>query len=148
MFYLSEYLESHRDEYYARLKAISAEGDWNGWIAFFLQAIVTQALQNSSRVADIQALYEEMKQAIHEATHSQYTVHLLDAIFSKPVFRSSDLAQQLNRNFGVHEKTTPGLIRHLKSAGILKELRPRSGSRPATLCFPRLINLAEGRELL
>lgn len=34
MFYLSEYLESHRDEYYARLKAISAEGDWNGWIAF------------------------------------------------------------------------------------------------------------------
>ncbi len=40
MFYLSEYLESHRDEYYARLKGISAEGDWNGWIAFFLQAVV------------------------------------------------------------------------------------------------------------
>ena len=40
MFYLSEYLESHRDEYYARLKGISAEGDWNGWIAFFLRAMI------------------------------------------------------------------------------------------------------------
>ena len=36
MFYLSEYLESQRDLYYARLRAISQDGDWTGWIAFFL----------------------------------------------------------------------------------------------------------------
>jgi Fic family protein len=36
MFYLSDYLESHRDVYYARLQAISREADWTGWIAFFL----------------------------------------------------------------------------------------------------------------
>jgi Fic family protein len=148
MFYLSEYLESHREEYYQRLKAVSAEGDWNGWIAFFLQAIVTQAAQNSVRVTAIQALYEEMKLAIQAATHSQYTVHVLDAIFSKPVFRSSDLAQQLLQEFGIHEKTTPGLLRQMKDAGILRELQPGSGRRPATLCFPRLVNLAEGREVL
>lgn len=148
MFYLSEYLESHRDEYYQRLRAISVEGDWNGWIAFFLQAIITQAGQNSIRVTAIQALYEEMKLAIQAATHSQYTVHVLDAIFSKPVFRSSDLAQQLFKEFGIHEKTTPGLLRQMREAGILRELQPGSGRRPATFCFPRLINLAEGREVL
>lgn len=148
MFYLSEYLESHRDDYYQRLKAISTEGDWNGWIAFFLHAIITQAGQNSIRVTAIQSLYEEMKLAIQAATHSQYTVHVLDAIFSKPVFRSSDLAQQLLKEFGIHEKTTPGLLRQMKEAGILRELQPGSGRRPATLCFPRLINLAEGREVL
>ncbi|MBI5918398.1 MAG: Fic family protein [Nitrosomonadales bacterium] len=148
MFYLSEYLEGHREEYYQRLKTISAEGDWNGWIAFFLQAIITQAGQNSIRVTAIQALYEEMKLAIQAATHSQYTVHVLDAIFSKPVFRSSDLAQQLFKEFGIHEKTTPGLLRQMKDAGILRELQPGSGRRPATMCFPRLINLAEGREVL
>jgi Fic family protein len=148
MFYLSEYLESHRDEYYQQLKAISTESDWNGWIAFFLQAIITQAGQNSIRVMAIQALYEEMKLAIQATTHSQYTVHVLDAIFSKPVFRSSDLAQQLFKEFGIHEKTTPGLLRQMKEAGIMRELQPGSGRRPATLCFPRLINLAEGREVL
>lgn len=148
MFYLSEYLEMHREEYYQRLKAISAEGDWNGWLAFFLRAIATQATQNSTRVTAIQALYEEMKLAIQAATHSQYTVHVLDAIFNKPIFRSSDLTARLHREFGIHEKTTPGLLRQMKEAGILRELQAGSGSRPATLCFPRLINLAEGREVI
>ncbi|BDX21150.1 Fic family protein [Polynucleobacter sp. TUM22923] len=148
MFYLSEYLENHREEYYARLKAISEDGDWNGWIAFFLQAITTQAAQNSKRVTAIQSLYEEMKLAIQAATHSQYTVHVLDAIFIKPIFRSSDLTARMFREFGIHEKTTPGLLRQLKAAGILRELQAGSGRRPATLCFPRLINLAEGHEVL
>lgn len=148
MFYLSEYLEAHRDEYYQRLKGISADGDWNGWIAFFLRALVLQAGQNSQRVAAIMRLYEEMKLAIQEATHSQYTVHVLDAIFSKPIFRTSDLIQNLAAQFGIHEKTTPGLLRQLKAAGILRELQAGSGRRAATLCFPRLINLAEGREVI
>ena len=148
MFYLSEYLESHRDEYYARLKAISAESDWNGWIAFFLRAVALQAQQNSQRVVAIKSLYEEMKLAIHEITHSQYTVHLLDAIFSKPIFRTSDLASQLFQESGIHEKTSVGLLRQLKQAKVLMELQPGSGRRPATLCFPRLINLAEGRKVL
>jgi len=148
MFYLSEYLESHRDEYYTRLKAISAEGDWNGWIAFFLQAVAVQAQQNSQRVVAMKSLYEDMKQKIHEITRSQYTVHLLDAIFSKPIFRTSDLAEQLNREFGIHEKTALALLRQLREGDILLELQASSGRRPATLCFPRLINLAEGREVL
>ena len=148
MFYLSEYLERYRAEYYQRIKAISEEGDWNGWIAFFLQAIITQAAQNSDRVALIQELYEEMKQEIHSATHSQYTVHVLDAIFSKPIFRSSELSQQLHCEHEIHEKTTSGLLRQMKETGILVELQPGSGRRPATLCFLRLINLAEGREVI
>lgn len=148
MFYLSEYLENHRDEYYERLKAISSEGDWNGWVAFFLRAIAEQAVQNSKRVGAIKALYEEMKLVIQATTHSQYSVHVLDAIFSKPIFKTSDLAQQLTTEYGIHEKTTPGLLRQLRDAGVLREIQAGSGRRAATLCFPRLINLAEGREVL
>ncbi|MDN5935260.1 MAG: Fic family protein [Nitrosospira sp.] len=148
MFYLSEYLENHRDEYYQRLTAISTEGDWNGWIAFFLRAMAKQAVQNGKRVGAIKALYDEMKVVIQETTHSQYALHLLDAIFSKPIFRTSDLAQQLAAEYSVHEKTTPGLLRQLKKAGILREIRAGSGRRAAILCFPRLINLAEGRDML
>lgn len=148
MFYLSEYLENHRDEYYRRLNAISAEGDWNGWIAFFLQAIAYQAKDNSRRVRDMMALYETMKSQVHEVTHSQYSVYLLDAIFNKPIFRVSDTAKQLNLAYGIHEKTTADLLRQLKDAGILTILQPGSGRRSATLCFPALLNLAEGRKIL
>ncbi len=130
------------------MRAISENGDWNGWISFFLNAIAIQAKQNSHRVREIMALYDEMKVQIQDVTHSQYSVHLLDALFSCPIFKSSDLVKKFNLDYGVHEKTTPGLLRQLKKAGVLHELQPASGRRSAILCFPRLINLAEGRELL
>ncbi|GLR63514.1 Fic family protein [Marinospirillum insulare] len=147
MFYLSEYLEANRDEYYQRLNNISKEGDWNGWIAFFLKAITVQAKQNSDRVKTIMALYDDMKLRIHEVTRSQYSVHLLDALFSKPIFKTTDLITRFSQEHGIHEKTTPGLLRQLKEAGVLMELQAGSGRRAAVLCFPKLLNLAEGREV-
>lgn len=38
-FYISGYLEAHRDEYYERLLAVSRDHDWTGWAAFFAQGI-------------------------------------------------------------------------------------------------------------
>ena len=61
MFYLSAYLEEHRDTYYYRLQAISEADDWNGWVAFFLTALVEQAHSNSGKTRKIMALYERMK---------------------------------------------------------------------------------------
>ena len=147
MFYLSEYLEEHREEYYTNLSAISKEGDWNSWIAFFLRAVTHQAKQNSKRVKDIMALYEDMKLRIHEVTRSQYSVYLLDALFSRPIFKTTDVVSKFNKDYGIHEKTTPGLLKQLKDAGILMELEQSSGRRAAVLCFPELLNLAEGREV-
>ncbi|MEO5329058.1 MAG: Fic family protein [Magnetococcus sp. THC-1_WYH] len=144
MFYLSEYLESHRDDYYARLKEISAGQGWNNWIAFFLQAVIEQATRNSVRVVAIQALYKTMKEKIHTLTHSQYTVHLLDAIFDRPTFATTDFIERTQ----IHKPTAMGLIRQLKAGNILRELRPGSGRRAAVLCFPELLNIVEGRHIV
>lgn len=143
MFYLSEYLESHREDYYQRLKGISAEGDWNSWIAFFLQAVITQANQNGERVADIRKLYEFMKDKIHGITHSQYTVHLLDALFNRPIFDSTYLVQHTD----IPAASVKSFIPKLKKEGILIEVRPASGRQPAVLAFVRLLNIAEGKNV-
>lgn len=147
MFYLSEYLESHRGEYYARLQGISAGGDWNSWITFFLRAITEQAQQNSGRVRSIQKLYDDMKEDIRKATHSQYTAHLLDAMFSKPIFRVNDFAGRLQKAHGIHKATTHNLLRRLKDVMILQEIQSGGGRRSAILCFPKLIYIVEGRDL-
>ncbi|MGI9345128.1 MAG: Fic family protein, partial [Gammaproteobacteria bacterium] len=148
MFYLSEYLEAHRDEYYQRLNDVSANGDWNGWVAYFLKAIAVQARQNSARVRDILALYDDMKIKIQSVTHSQYTVYLLDALFSRPIFKTSTCTAQLEQDHQVHPQTTNHLLRQLKEARVLRVLQPGRGQRAATLCFPALINLAEGQQVL
>lgn len=144
MFYLSSYLEAHREEYYVRLQNISREGDWNGWIAFFLTAITEQSRHNNAKVKAIMGLYDRMKNRVHDTTHSQYTVHLLDAIFDRPIFETTDFI----RRTGIHKPTAMGLLRQLKTADILCELRPGSGRRAAVLCFPELLNIAEGRRIV
>lgn len=49
MFYRSENLEGHRDEYYDRLLAVSRDDDWTGWCEFFLAALTKQAEANHAK---------------------------------------------------------------------------------------------------
>lgn len=144
MFYLSSYLEANREAYYHHLQNISREGDWNSWILFFLKAIVEQAKNNSDRVKAIMNLYEQMKIKIHDITHSQYSIHMLDAIFDRPIFGTTDFVKRTK----ISKATAMGLLRLLKEHDILKEIRKASGRRPAILCFPALLNIAEGKKIL
>ena len=144
MFYLSEYLEAHRDLYYARLQGISRAGDWTGWIEFFLEALIQQAQTNIERVRDILALYARMKQQITELTRSQHAITVLDALFDRPIFQSSDFVQRS----GIPKQTALPFLRKLRDAGVLRPLREKSGRRSAILAFTELLNRAEGRQVL
>lgn len=141
-FYLSEYLEQHRDEYYARLLAISRDGDWSSWIAFFLHALTEQAAVNQSRVQSILDLYESRKDWIAEQTHSQYGVRALDWMFQKPIFRSTDFRDTVN----IPAPTAMRILRVCRDGGMLRELRTGGGRRAAILCFRELVNIAEGHD--
>jgi Fic family protein len=144
MFYLSEFLESHRDLYYARLRAISREGDWTAWVEFFLDAIVVQARSNTEKVRKIMVLYEGMKQRIAELTRSQYSIQVLDALFDRPIFQSSDFIQRSH----IPKDSAAPILRKLREAEILQPMREASGRRPAILAFRDLLNCAEGRDVL
>lgn len=142
MFYLSAFLEANRDEYYERLLAVSRDGDWTGWCRFFLQAIKIQAEENQRKAADILVLYERMKRELADLTRSQYAIHALDWIFERPIFKSSDFVA----SSGIPEPTAKRMLPALREAGVLRALVEASGRRAATLCFPALLNIAEGRE--
>jgi Fic family protein len=43
LLYLSLFLNVHRQEYYRRLSAVRSDGDWEGWLAFFLEGVATVA---------------------------------------------------------------------------------------------------------
>lgn len=142
MFYLSAFLESHRDEYYERLLAVSSDGDWTGWCRFFLGALKAQAEENQLKAAEILALYERMKRVLADLTRSHYAIHALDWIFDRPIFKSSDFVA----SSGIPVPTARRIVPALREAGVLRVLLDASGRRAATLCFPALLNIAEGRE--
>jgi Fic family protein len=41
LLYLSLFFKRHREEYYRRLNLVRVEGDWEGWIDFFLDGVAT-----------------------------------------------------------------------------------------------------------
>jgi Fic family protein len=143
-FYLSEYLESNRDEYYERLLAISRDGDWTGWCGFFLRALIEQAKTNQARVQAILDLYRARKDWITEQTHSQYSVRALDWMFQRPIFRASDFGVSA----GIPGPTAARILRISRDNHLVRELRSASGRRSAILCFPELLNIAEGRTVI
>ncbi|MDL2268390.1 Fic family protein [Desulfosarcina sp. OttesenSCG-928-A07] len=140
IFYISAYLESHRDEYYDRLLAVSRDDDWNGWCAFFLKVVQIQAEENLFKTQAILDLYNRMKTQFPDLTHSQYAIHALDWVFERPIFKSSDFVRFSN----IPTPTAKRILTVLKDGGILREIQPGSGRRAATFAYPELLNIAEG----
>jgi Fic family protein len=147
VFYLSAYIEEHKDEYTSALGALSSRQDqaWNRWVEFFLKALTQQAQKNLDAARRIIDLYERSKTQIIGITHSQYAVPLLDLLFERPVFSPA----QFERNPRLPSKQMiMSLLGRLKEAGILVVTRESSGRRPQILAFAELVNLCEGRDVI
>lgn len=144
MFYLSEYLEQHREEYYQRLSAISQQKNWEGWIHFFLQAIITQATENRERLRQTMQLYDLMKNQVRDLTRSQHSAHMVDALFDRPIFTISDFATRAN----IPKPTCHKLIKQLAQEGIINVLKQGAGRRSSLYHFSELLNTLEGRKVV
>lgn len=142
-FYLSDYLESHREEYYERLLAVSRDDDWSGWVAFFLKALIAQAEANQTKAQAIHTLYRDRKDWFAQVTRSQYGVRALDWMFARPIFKTSDFVETAD----IPRPTANRILRLVRDEGLLTELQPASGRRAAILAFAELLNIAEGRSV-
>jgi Fic family protein len=144
LFYLSAYLDRHRDAYLDALAALSAPGHWNEWIAFFLQAVISQAQENSDKARAIVTLYDDLKGRAVKATRSRYAVPLLDRFFEMPIQSAGSLELEDDMP---SRQTMHSLLEKLKNSGILQVLAPASGRRSEKLVLGELINLCEGRKI-
>lgn len=139
MFYISSYLEENRTAYYDKLRGISENDDWSGWIRFFLTAVIEQAKNNSKKAKAILTLYERMKTKVTRLTRSQFSIQTLDELFNRPVFKTTDFA----RRTGISMASTKRILNFLKNNHILVQVRPGKGKQAAILMFKELINIVE-----
>lgn len=144
-FYLSAFFEARREEYISRLRDLGRPGSWTRWCTFFIEGVAVQSESNTVKARAIQNLYELLKQQVLDLTHSQFAVPLLDYMFERPIFRSSDVAKL------EHMPSAPmvaTLLNKLRGDGILHTVREGAGRRPHVLALAELINLCEGRKVL
>ena len=126
LLYLSLAFRRQQQEYYARLAAVRSEGDWEGWIAFFL-GCVCEAADDGVRVAQaLHALVGRDRNRL--VTHDRTTVaavRLLEHLPSKPVLTVPKAAELL----GLTPPPARKAIALLEGLGVLGEITGRQRGR-------------------
>lgn len=122
LLYLSAYLEAHRQEYYDRLQRVRTDGDWSGWLLFFLTAVAVTAREATSQARRLLELRESLRHRLRDKARA---LALIDALFVNPyvsVARAADLLQVSNPT----ARQTVGL---LLEQGLLEEITGRDWGR-------------------
>ena len=142
-FYLSEYLERNRTEYYDRLLLVTEKDDWQGWIEFFLNAITELSKVNIERFKKMLELYEKSKSKFLEATQSLYAIPALDAFFRRPIINAAEFIKMVN----APRRTGFWLLEKLVDAKIVKLHKESRGRSPAVYVFCELLNVMLGKKI-
>jgi len=125
LLYISYYLKAHKQEYYDRLMAIRNEGDWEGWLKFFLRGVY-QVSQAATRVArDIVNLREEHRRQIQEAGLSAHGLAFLDFLYAKPDVSITRVAEHLSCTYPTANK----LVLNFEKLGIVREVTGQQRNR-------------------
>jgi Fic family protein len=136
LLYLSSYLDRFRDEYYARLLAVSQKGNWQGWFEFFLRGVSEQskiAINDSRAIIELHWEYRDTLEKLKKIPSSSYKI--LDALFENPVLSIAKLSKRWN----IPYNSVKTAVLRLVDVGILR-LVP--GFKRRRLYFaPKLLDL-------
>lgn len=125
LLYISEFFEKNRKDYYALLKRVSEEENWENWIRFFLTALTDQSLKTQVTVLEIIALHNNLKNKII-AINSAYAINLLDIIFTNPIISFVSIKKRLKTK---SYQTIYNLLTKFVKIGILKEVSGKRRNR-------------------
>lgn len=117
-FYISEYFEQHRDDYYEALRLVDQKRDWNSWIQFFLIAVRETAIQIQKKVVSMYELYSNVKEQSMKM-NSQYAQLFVDLLFERPIISAREVIQRLDQP---SRQTLYNLIDKFEEEGIIDEI--------------------------
>jgi Fic family protein len=117
--YLSHYFKRRRQAYYDYLQAVRDTGDWEGWLAFFLTAVVEVSAEATHTARDILALREHHRALIteHLGRAAGNGLRVLEKLYQVPIMS----VQQVQSITGTTYPAANQLVRKLVEQGILRE---------------------------
>ena len=143
LLYLSLFLKMHRQEYDRRLSAVRKEGEWEGWLAFFLEGIATvadEAVATARRLHVIVGENRDRLLARDDAT--VFSLRLFERLPEHPILTVNRVIELLDCSRPAAGKA----VRVLEAAGIVRALDERKKNR--TVVFEDyLAHLRQGTEL-
>ena len=126
MLYLSLYFKQNRAEYYEKLDAVRREGDWEGWLTFFLNGVAETAEGAVTAAQQLVATFESDRERVREAGRaagSALRVH--QTMQERPITSIKHVARQSGLSFPA-AASAMGLLEEL---GVARELTGKRRNR-------------------
>jgi Fic family protein len=118
--YLSLYLKTHRDRYYALLQEVREDGAWEEWLRFFLQGVQETSNQAFDAARSILELFKTDRSTIRDnlgqAADSALRVH--EYLQENPIVTTA----RVNDAMAISRPTITSALDNLQELGIVREM--------------------------
>ncbi len=144
LLYLSLYFKTHRSDYYDHLQRVRLQGDWEGWLRFFLQGVFETAQQAVESTRTLLELFQQDRERIEGLGRiAGSCLQLHQRLQQKAIVNIPDSAREL----AINRTTISNCIRRLQELGIVREITGQRRNR--LFVYDRYVQiLSEGTEPL
>jgi len=143
LLYLSLFFKRHRREYYDRLAAIRTDGDWEGWLTYFLEGVAVIADESVKVIGTLfDVLARDRSRYLESGVATVVGSRLFESLPQNPVVTVKSAVRICTTT----KPTAAKAIASLCDAGILEEISGRSRDR--TYSYSEYLGvLREGTEI-
>jgi len=118
LLYLSLYFKQYRDDYYAALQRVRTHGDWEGWMAYYLEGVDWTARHAIQTTTDLLALFRTDRARVDAVARGAGTMRVYDALQQRVIVSIKRVAESAE----VAVPTATRAMKLLQDLGIAKEL--------------------------
>jgi len=124
--YLSLYFKVHRTEYYDHLQRVRIDGDWEGWLRFFLTGVKETATEATDAAQKLWVLFDRDRRRIQEQGKIAGTaLRVHDLLQQRPIISITAACKALDLTHPAVNKS----LRKLEEMNIVREITGRQRNR-------------------
>lgn len=126
MLYVSGYLKQHQRYYYQCLTEIRSSGNWEQWIAFFLEAVTISAEEAQQGIIRIATLFaDDRKRILSQKSTSVHSIRLFEFLPTMPKLTVDRAVELLEVTYPTANTAVISLV----EGGVLVETSGRARHR-------------------
>jgi Fic family protein len=132
--YLSKYIIDNRRAYYANIRAVTEQQEWEEWILYMLNAVEQTAHWTNRKILAIKDLLEHTCDYVKTKAPKIYSRELIEVIFTQPYCRIENVVEAQI----AQRQTASTYLKKLAEIGILDE---RKEGRDRLFIHPKFLEL-------
>ena len=136
--YLSDYIIENKNDYYANLRRVTENNNWEHYILYMLDMIEKTALKGLKRLSKISQAMEEMTFEIKEKLPKIYSKDLVEVLFRLPYTKRQNLVDEKIGNV----KTVGNYLIALEEKNIIQSVKV---GKEKLYLNPKLLQILENK---